>query len=149
MRTNWGGKQSRLRNTLIKEELGTSSLWWNKRKKIKNFEGRFGLNSRGNQLKSSKKWQNVKTFTFFIVRGWDHWRMGGLPKQLRQVVWGHPCRLCWLSQWKNSLMHFGKHSGVEVDCSTKSHPELAGEGIEYSWGRAKCLQERKTCQNNR
>ncbi len=32
--------------------------------------------------------------------------------------------------------------GVEVDRSTKSHPELAGEGIEYSWGRAKSVYRR-------
>jgi hypothetical protein len=32
--------------------------------------------------------------------------------------------------------------GVEVDQSMKSHPELAGEGIEYSWGRAKSVYRR-------
>ena len=33
---------------------------------------------------------------------------------------------------KTSLMYLGEHLGVEVDHSTKCHPELAGEGIEYS-----------------
>ena len=43
---------------------------------------------------------------------------------------------------KTCLMHLGEHLGVEVDRSTKSHPELAGEGIEYSWGRAKSVYRR-------
>ena len=38
---------------------------------------------------------------------------------------------------KTSLMYLGERLGVEIDRSSKSHPELAGEGIEYSWGRAK------------
>jgi len=28
-----------------------------------------------------------------------------------------------------------------VNRSTKTHPELAGEGIEYSWGHAKCYYQ--------
>jgi hypothetical protein len=40
---------------------------------------------------------------------------------------------------KTLLMYLGEQLGVEVDRSTKSHMELAGEGIEYSWGRAKCV----------
>ena len=40
---------------------------------------------------------------------------------------------------KTSLMYLGERLGVEVDRSTKSHSELAGEGIEYSWGRAKSV----------
>ena len=39
-------------------------------------------------------------------------------------------------------MYLGERLGVEVDRSTKSHPELAGEGIEYSWGRAKSVYRR-------
>jgi hypothetical protein len=35
---------------------------------------------------------------------------------------------------KTCLMHVGEHLGVDVDQSTKIHPELAGGGIEYSWG---------------
>ncbi len=31
-------------------------------------------------------------------------------------------------------MYLGERLGVEVDRSMKSHPELAGEGIEYSCG---------------
>ncbi len=41
-------------------------------------------------------------------------------------------------------MYLGERLGVEVDRSTKSHPELAGEGIEYSWGRAKSVYQRST-----
>ncbi len=40
---------------------------------------------------------------------------------------------------KTSLMYLGERLGAEVDRSTKCHPELAGEGIEYSWGRAKSV----------
>ncbi len=35
---------------------------------------------------------------------------------------------------KTCLMYLEERLGVEVDRSTKSHPELAGEGIEHSWG---------------
>ena len=41
-----------------------------------------------------------------------------------------------------SLMYLGEKLGVEVDCSTKCHPELAGEGIEYTWGQAKGVYRR-------
>jgi hypothetical protein len=40
------------------------------------------------------------------------------------------------------LIHLGNNLGVEVDRSTKCHPELAGEGIAYTWGRAKGLYRR-------
>jgi hypothetical protein len=35
------------------------------------------------------------------------------------------------------LQHMGKTMGVVVDRSPKCHAEIAGEGIEYSWGCAK------------
>jgi hypothetical protein len=35
------------------------------------------------------------------------------------------------------LIFLGERLGVVFDHSTKSHPELAGEGIEYTWGKAK------------
>jgi len=37
---------------------------------------------------------------------------------------------------KTCLMYLGERLGVEVDRVTKCHPELAGEGIGYSWGHA-------------
>jgi len=43
---------------------------------------------------------------------------------------------------KTCLMYLGERLGVDVDRSTKSHPELAGEGIEYTWGRAKGVYRR-------
>ncbi len=43
---------------------------------------------------------------------------------------------------EKKLMYLGEHLGVEVDYSTKCHPELAGEGIEYSWGQAKSVYRR-------
>ena len=36
-----------------------------------------------------------------------------------------------------------KKLGVEIDFSPKCHPELAGEGIEYSWGFAKRMYRRE------
>ena len=38
---------------------------------------------------------------------------------------------------KMSLMYLGEPLQVEVDQSSKSHPELAEEGIKYSWEQAK------------
>ena len=35
------------------------------------------------------------------------------------------------------LQHIGNELGVIVDRTPKCHPEMAGEGIEYSWGCAK------------
>jgi hypothetical protein len=35
------------------------------------------------------------------------------------------------------LQLMGRSRGVIVDQTPKCHPELAGEGIEYSWGCAK------------
>ena len=35
------------------------------------------------------------------------------------------------------LQYHGKMLGVIVDRSPKCHPEVAGEGIEYSWGCSK------------
>ncbi len=43
---------------------------------------------------------------------------------------------------KTCLMFIGERLGVYVDRSTRSHLELAGEGIEYSWGRAKSVYRR-------
>jgi hypothetical protein len=40
---------------------------------------------------------------------------------------------------KTSLMYLREKLGEEVERSSKSHSELAGEGIEHSWGRAKCV----------
>jgi hypothetical protein len=40
---------------------------------------------------------------------------------------------------KTCLIYLGERLGIDVDRSTKCHPELAGEGIEYSWGQAKSV----------
>ncbi len=41
---------------------------------------------------------------------------------------------------KTCLMFLGEQLDVDVDQSTKCHPEhQAGEGIEYTWGHAKGL----------
>lgn len=36
-----------------------------------------------------------------------------------------------------SLQHMAKEFGSEVECTPKCHPEMAGEGIEYIWAKAK------------
>jgi hypothetical protein len=41
-------------------------------------------------------------------------------------------------------MYLGDCLRVDVERSTKSHLELAGEGIEYSWGGVKCVYHRAT-----
>ena len=35
------------------------------------------------------------------------------------------------------LQHIGNELGINVDRTPKCHPEMAGEGIEYSWGCGK------------
>jgi hypothetical protein len=38
-------------------------------------------------------------------------------------------------------MYLAEQLGVEVDRSTKCHPEMAGEGIEYSWAKQnQCIE---------
>jgi hypothetical protein len=44
---------------------------------------------------------------------------------------------------ETALQFLGRTIGVAVDCTPKFHAELAGEGIEYSWGFAKQLYRRK------
>ena len=42
---------------------------------------------------------------------------------------------------KTCLMYLAEWLGVEVDRSTKCHPEMAGEGIEYSWAEQnQCIE---------
>ena len=38
---------------------------------------------------------------------------------------------------KTALQHVGSELGVSVTITPKFHAELAGEGIEYSWGVTK------------
>jgi hypothetical protein len=46
---------------------------------------------------------------------------------------------------ETTLQHLGRALGVAVDGTPTFHAELAGEGIEYSWGYAKQLYRRKAC----
>ncbi|KAI2492116.1 hypothetical protein MHU86_22452 [Fragilaria crotonensis] len=48
-----------------------------------------------------------------------------------------------------ALQHVGKELGVSVIISPKFHAELAGEGIEYSWGVTKGLYRRKPLNSKR
>ena len=40
------------------------------------------------------------------------------------------------------LQYYGYLLGVAVDMTPKCHPEIAGEGIQYSWGAAKLYYRR-------
>ena len=44
-----------------------------------------------------------------------------------------------LSEEDTQLQYIGSKLGAIVDRTLKFHPELAGEGIEYSWGCTKSL----------
>ncbi|KAI2488984.1 hypothetical protein MHU86_25613 [Fragilaria crotonensis] len=48
-----------------------------------------------------------------------------------------------------ALQHVGNELGVRVIISPKFHAELAGEGIEYSWGVTKGLYRRKPLNSKR
>lgn len=48
-----------------------------------------------------------------------------------------------------ALQHVGKELGVSVIISPKFHAEMAGEGIEYSWGITKGLYRRKPLNSKR
>ena len=48
-----------------------------------------------------------------------------------------------------ALQHVGNELGVSVIISPKFHAELAGEGIEYSWGVTKGLYRRKPLNSKR
>ena len=47
------------------------------------------------------------------------------------------------------LQHKGREMGVLVDRTPKCHPELAGEGIEYTWGCSKGYYRRLPIQRKR
>ena len=48
-----------------------------------------------------------------------------------------------------ALQHVGNELGVSVIILPKFHAELAGEGIEYSWGVTKKLYRHKPLQSKR
>ena len=48
-----------------------------------------------------------------------------------------------------ALQHVGNELGVSVLITPKFHAELAGEGIEYSWGVSKCVYRTKPLDSKR
>ena len=48
-----------------------------------------------------------------------------------------------------ALQHVGNELGVSVINTPKFHAELAGEGIEYSWGVTKLVYRRKPLKSKR
>ena len=129
---------------------------------------RLGFNVRGKTIKEVQEMATAANLPTMVqeddvVEGWV-----GKPKGIKQVLWERGLldpQVTYVSKIKKddpnyeekveystvladcadflnektSLMYLGERLGVEVDRSTKSHPELAGEGIEYSWGRAKSV----------
>ncbi len=62
------------------------------------------------------------------------------PNKAGKVEYSSVLSMCLdFLEEKTCLMYLGEHLNVEVDRSTKCHPELVGEGIEYTWGCAKGL----------
>ncbi len=53
------------------------------------------------------------------------------------------------AQESTALQHVGKELGVLVIISPKFYAEMAGEGIEYSWGITKGLYQRKLLNSTR
>ena len=132
---------------------------------------RLGFNTRGKTIKEVQELATSQNLPITveendIIKGWV-----GKPKGMRQVLWErglldpHVTYVAKIKKddpnleekveyaavladcadflgEKTSLMYLGERLGVEVDRSTKCHPELAGEGIEYSWGRAKSVYRR-------
>ena len=47
------------------------------------------------------------------------------------------------------LQYHGRMIGIVVDRTPKCHPEIAGEGIEYSWGMAKGFYRRLPIKDKR
>jgi len=129
---------------------------------------KLGFSSRGKTLKEMQEIASSRNIPLTIeeddvVEGWL-----GKPKGLRQILWERGLldpsvqyvakikkddpneggKVEYSSVLNNCtdfmtektcLMYLGERLDVEVDRSTKCHPELAGEGIEYTWGRAKGL----------
>jgi hypothetical protein len=54
-----------------------------------------------------------------------------------------------LTEEMTELQHVGKELGVSVIIAPKFHAEMAGEGIEYSWGGAKCVYCCKPLESKR
>jgi hypothetical protein len=49
----------------------------------------------------------------------------------------HMAQLSDFQDEETLMQHHGKSLGVKVDRTPKCHPEMAGEGVEYSWAGAK------------
>jgi hypothetical protein len=206
MRTNWGGKQSIVRDTEIKEEAGylgphspvlkvvdvqkmtfqedddgpyymatilrqlhcydeIKGMKIKKRLKKDLAEDiqKLGLIVCEKTIKELQEMAQARNIPItveenYIIEGWV-----GKAKGMRQVLWERGLldpNVTYVAKLRKDdpnldgkvqysailadcadflseetcLMYLGERLGVEVDRSMKSLPELAGEGIEYSWG---------------
>ena len=77
----------------------------------------------------------TKAVNFYTVEGPHHDNYGKPIKErsLKYLV----SQLYDFAHEDSQLQFVGKELGLIVDRTPKCHPEMAGEGIEYSWGCAK------------
>ena len=130
-----------------------------------------GYNVRGKTLKEIQEIATLQNITTVVVEHGIQEGWVGKPKGIKQILWerglldpnvtylakvkkndpNHEGKLAYSDvladctdflNKKTCLMYLGECLGVQVDRSTKCHPEMAGEGIEYSWGRAKSVYRR-------
>ena len=130
-----------------------------------------GYNVRGKTLKEIQEIAALRNLPTVVVEHEIQERWVRKPKGIKQILWerglldpnvtylakvkkndpNHEGKLAYSDvladctdflNEKTCLMFLGERLGVEVDRSTKCHPEMAGEGIEYSWGRAKSVYRR-------
>ena len=77
----------------------------------------------------------------------NSYTLGGKKDEYGHIVPGSSLKvlLSSLLDFQNEetlLQYHGRLLGVIVDRTPKCHPEIAGEGIEYSWGAAKLFYRR-------
>jgi hypothetical protein len=130
-----------------------------------------GFNTRGKNLKEVQELTTSQNIPIRLEEDDNDEGWVGKPKGIRQVLWERGLldpQVTYVAKIKRddpnleekveystvladcadflgektSLMYLGERLGVEVDRSTKCHPELSGEGIEHSWGRAKSVYRR-------
>jgi hypothetical protein len=59
------------------------------------------------------------------------------------------CCLDFAEAERTALQHVGDELGAAVIITPKFHAELAGEGVEYSWGISKGVYRRKPLQSKK
>ena len=76
-----------------------------------------------------------------------YWRVQRAGWSLKYLM-ASSC-LDFLAEEMTALQHVGKELGVSVIITPKFHAEMAGEGIEYSWGVAKSVYRHKPLESKK